>query len=113
LAALVGDGTMPAPQLVEATQGANGIWRPEPPEGEVVSAISAEAAARVKALLPQGGYLATAPGGAGGDTRAWYLGFGPQTGTRFVVVVLLEDGDTAAAQAIGRDVLAQALAAQR
>ncbi len=113
LAAVAGDGTLPAPQLVLATQGANGIWRPEPPEGAVVTAISPEAAARVKALLPEGGYLATAPGSAGGGVRAWYLGFGPQTETRYVVVVLLEDGDTVAAQAIGRGVLAQALAAQR
>ena len=55
------------------------------------------------------GYLATAVTSKAGQALAWYSGFAPFDNTRYVVVVLLENGDTAAARGIGRAVLAAAI----
>jgi peptidoglycan glycosyltransferase len=109
-AAIAGDGAMPAPQLLLATQGLNGIWRPAAPEGQPVQAMTPEAAALVRLLLPQRGYVAVAPAGAGGQTLAWYLDAGPRASPGYVVVVVLESGDQAAAHQIGTRLLAQATA---
>jgi peptidoglycan glycosyltransferase len=113
LAAIAGDGTMPSPQIVLATQGTNGIWRPATPEGQAVEAIDPQTAAQVKTLLPQDGYVATAQEGPDGEARAWYLNFAPRVDTRYVVVVLLEDEGTETARQIGQAALAAARVAHR
>jgi peptidoglycan glycosyltransferase len=107
-AALVGGGVMPAPQIILSTQSSEDLWRPAAPPGLAVTAISPEAAARVKELLPDE-FITVAYTGTEGQTLAWYLGFAPRDDARQVVVVaLLEDGDTAAALRIGQALLSLA-----
>ena len=107
MAALTGGGQLPAPQLVQATQDAAGAWHNLPTTESARLAIGAPAAEAAKALLA-GGYTATAITNAGGKTLAWYSVFAPAVDTEFVVTVLLENGDTAAAKRIGDEVLQQA-----
>ena len=108
-AALARDGMLPVPQLVLATQNPEGVWRPEVPAAQPVRAVSAEAAAQVRPLLAHG-YASTAASGAEGRLLSWFQAFGPQAEARVVVVVLLEGGSPETAAAIGRDLLAAALA---
>jgi peptidoglycan glycosyltransferase len=103
LAAIAREGIMPAPQLVLATELPNGIWRPGVPSGEARQALSPEAAAYVKALLPDG-LRATALTGAAGETLAWYGAFTPHQDSRYVVVVLLENASVDDAAAVGQAV---------
>ncbi len=109
VAAIARDGLMPVPQLVLATQNPDGVWRPEVPAGQPLRGLSAEAAAQVRGLLVNG-YSATAVTGTEGEALAWYLAFGPQVEAHFAVVVLLEGGTVDEAAAIGRDLLAAAVA---
>ncbi len=109
VAAIAGDGLMPAPQLVMATQNAEGVWRPEVPAGPPVRVISAEAAAQVRGILAVG-YTAKAITGSVGEPLAWFMAFGPQTQARYAVVVLLEGRTVASAATIGRELLADAIA---
>ena len=107
MAALTSGGRLPAPQLVLATQDAAGEWRNLPPAESSRQAIPAPVALAIKDLLA-GGYEANAITSTAGQTLAWYSGFAPEVDTEYVVVVLLESGDTIAARRIGDTVLASA-----
>lgn len=105
MAAIARHGRMPAAHLVLATQDPSGQWQtPAPPAGavQVASPLAADA---VKALMPDG-LRATALTSTAGKTLAWYLGFAPAADPNYVVAVLLEDGDLAAANSIGTAALA-------
>jgi peptidoglycan glycosyltransferase len=97
-------GQMPAPQLLLGEAGTDGEWLAVAPSGNPVAAFAPATAEQVKALL-RNGHVAVARAGAEGRTLAWYLGFAPFADTRYTVAVLLEDGDTQAAEAIGLAVL--------
>jgi peptidoglycan glycosyltransferase len=103
MAAIARDGVMPAPHLVLATELPGGLWRPAVHAGSERQALPPQAAAYVKALMPEG-YRATALTGTGGESVAWYGAFAPYEDTRHVVVVVLESGDVEAAAEVGRAV---------
>jgi peptidoglycan glycosyltransferase len=103
MAAIQRDGVMPAPLLVLAAELPGGIWRPAVPAGAERQALTPEAAALVKSLLPDG-YAGTALTGTGGETVAWYTGFAPAENPCCVVVVVVESGDADAAAQVGRAV---------
>ncbi len=112
-AALAGDGRLPAPRLVEAVTDADGRWVAQPLAITAERAVAAEAAVAVRETWPQSGDVrdfAVSPlSGPAGHHNTWYLGFTPADAPRFVVALVLEDvNDIAAAEAIGRAVLARA-----
>jgi peptidoglycan glycosyltransferase len=102
-AALARHGQMPAPQLVLQTQNASGGWQ-TPPAAAPRPIIDAAVADEVKAMLPDG-LQASAVTSSGGKSLAWYTGFSPIDDPRYVVAVLLEDGDPREAKDIGGVVL--------
>jgi peptidoglycan glycosyltransferase len=103
-AALAERGQVPAPRLIRATQGRDGEWQTATSTTNPIAAFAPDIAERVKALLPNG-HTALALSGKEGPPLAWFTGFAPQDSPRIVVTVLLEDGDLAAAAAIGRALL--------
>jgi peptidoglycan glycosyltransferase len=105
MAAIARHGLMPTAQLVLAMQDASGQWRTTTPSTSAVQVVSPAAADLVKALMLVG-LRATALTSTAGKTLAWYLGFAPSDDPRYVVAVLLEDGDLGAANSIGTAVLA-------
>ncbi len=105
MAALTGGGRLPAPQLVLATQDAAGEWHNLAAAEGPRQAIEEPAADGVKELLA-GSYEASAITSTAGKRLAWYTGYSPAVGTEYVVTVLLESGETAAARRIGEGVLA-------
>ena len=107
-AAFAREGQMPPPQLIIARQDSAGNWQPSPARAPV-SAMAAEYADEVKALMPIG-YSAVALTGAPGRRLAWFSGFAPFADTRYTVAVLLEGGEPADAARMGRTLLAAALA---
>jgi len=106
-AAIAREGRMPVPQLISATRRAGGEWQAMPLAMQPVTVFAPEAARTVKALM-NNGHSALALADAAGHQLAWFSGFTPFTDARYVVVVLLEDGDWAAARAMGEKLLAQA-----
>lgn len=107
-AAIARDGEMPAPQLLLAVQDQQGEWQPVEPSSHPIAAIMPEAADQVKALM-RGGHSAAALAGVEGKTLAWFSGFAPSDDSRYVVAVLLEDGDVEGAARIGRELLQAAV----
>jgi cell division protein FtsW (lipid II flippase) len=112
-AALAGDGRLPAPRLVEAVTDANGAWVGQPSAIATTTAVDAGTAAAILATWPLAGDIAefaVSPlSGPAGHHNTWYLGLAPAGAPRFVVALVLEDAnDIAAAEAIGRAVLAEA-----
>lgn len=107
-AALAQRGQLPAPQLIQAQQQANGEWRTVAPADHAVAAFTPEVVERVQALVPEG-YAAQALADETGRRLAWFAGFTPGDGPRYVVVVLLEAGPVEAAAQIGRGLLTAAL----
>ena len=110
-AALAGDGRLPAPRLVEAVTDASGAWVKQPSAIVPMSAVAADTAAAIRATWPLTDDLAefaVSPlSGPAGHHNTWYLGMAPADAPRFVVALVLEDiNDIAAAEAIGRAVLA-------
>jgi peptidoglycan glycosyltransferase len=105
MAAIARHGRMPSARLVVATQDPSGQWQTTAPAASAVQVASPLAADAVKALMPDG-LTATALTSTAGKTLAWYLGFAPSVDPNYVVAVLLEDGDLAAANAIGTAALA-------
>jgi cell division protein FtsI/penicillin-binding protein 2 len=103
-AALARHGQMPAPRLVLQTQSAGGGWVNTPNNAPAAPVIDTAIADQVKAMLP-GGLQATAITSSGGKSLAWYLGMSPFDDPKYVVVVLLEDGDSRSAKAIGDAVI--------
>lgn len=103
-AAITRRGQLPVPQLLREVEGADGRWQAVAGSGNPVAAFTPAAAEQVKALM-RNGHSAVARAGAEGRTLAWYLGFAPYNDTRYTIAVLLEDGDVAAAEAIGLAVL--------
>jgi hypothetical protein len=89
------------------TQGRDGTWQPAAVSPGVPTALPGTGADQVAAWMADG-YSATAVSGAAGTQLAWFTAFGPADDATVVVVVVLEDGDVAAAEATGRDVLAAA-----
>jgi peptidoglycan glycosyltransferase len=103
-AALAGDGSMPAAQLVLSTQARSGQWEAESPARLNVAPLAARFAVEVRSVIG-GGYSASAATGEPGQGLAWFLGFTPRNAPRYAVAVLLESGGPAEAAAIGRTVL--------
>jgi hypothetical protein len=99
---------MPAPRLVVQTQAADGEWEDTEPVSTTVQVMDAAVADQIKQILSDG-QLATAITGSGGQTLAWYSGFGPFDDPQYAVAVMLEDGDLPASSAIGRAILAAAV----
>jgi peptidoglycan glycosyltransferase len=106
-AALTRNGELPTPQLIRAVQNKDGAWQITTPADHPVAAFSPETAAQMKTLL-RGGQRALAFSGAAGGAIAWFSRAAPDDETRFVIAVVLEDGDTDAAAQIGQRVLATA-----
>jgi peptidoglycan glycosyltransferase len=102
-AALARHGQMPAPQLILQTQNAAGGWQSAPATAPL-PVIDPAVANEVKAMLPDG-LQASAVTSSGGKSLAWYSGFSPIDDPRYVVAVLLEDGDPRTAKDIGSVVL--------
>ena len=112
-AALAGDGRLPAPRLVAAVTDATGAWLEQPSAIATTTAVDAATAAAIRATWPRAGDVAefaVSPlSGPAGHHNTWYLGLAPADAPRFVVALVLEDvNDIAAAEAIGRAVLAEA-----
>jgi peptidoglycan glycosyltransferase len=107
-AAIAHHGEMPAPQLLIALQNPRGLWESVAPTSHPIAALTPEAADQVKALMADG-HKAVALTGAEGKTLAWFSGFAPFDDSRYVVTVLLEDGDVEGAAQIGRELLAKAV----
>lgn len=103
-AAIGEHGTMPAPRLVLETQDRAGQWRPEPAAWEPTRVLPADAADEVAAWLADG-YAAQAISGDQAQPLAWFTALVPVVDPRYVVVVLLEDGDVAAAETVGHAML--------
>ena len=103
-AALARHGQRPAPRLVLQTQNADGGWFSPPATAPAAPVIDPAIADQVKAMLPDG-LQATALTNSGGKSLAWYLGLSPFDDPKYVVVVLLEDGDPHSAKDIGDAVL--------
>jgi penicillin-binding protein A len=103
-AAISRGGQMPAPQLVLATEARGGAWRPEVPSTHPTATIIPRFAGQIRTLF-QDGYTATALTGVEGQQLAWFLGFSSPQDAPFAVAVVLEDGDLAAAAAIGQQLL--------
>jgi cell division protein FtsW (lipid II flippase) len=106
-------GIRPAPRIVQAVKSPLQGWVILPQTGDPVPVFSASAAAKAArdysaASGARWEWRSTAA--AGGQTVTWYLG-GTQPGGQgspLVVVVLLEDGDAAAATIVGSDLLTAA-----
>ena len=110
-AALASDGRLPAPRLVEAVTDASGAWVEQPSAIVPTSAVAADTAAAIRATWPLtddlAEFAASPLSGPAGHHNTWYLGMAPANAPRFVVALVLEDvNDIAAAEAIGRAVLA-------
>jgi cell division protein FtsI/penicillin-binding protein 2 len=103
-AALARHGQMPMPRLVLQTQNAAGGWVSPPAAAPAAPIIDPAIVDQVKAMLPDG-LQATAITNSGGKSLAWYLGQSPFDDPRYVVVVLLEDGDPRSAKDIGDTVM--------
>jgi peptidoglycan glycosyltransferase len=106
-AAIVEHGVMPAPRLVLATEGRDGEWQEVPPAAEMATALAGSAADAAAEWLGDG-FAAQAISGEGGGqglALAWYAGVARAETGQYVVVVLLEDGEVEAAEAIGQAVL--------
>ena len=103
-AALAQHGQMPAPRLVLQTQNADGGWFTTPANAAAAPIIAPAIADQVKAMLPDG-LQATAITSSGGKRLAWYLGLSAADDPKYVVVVLLEDGQPQAAKDIGDAVM--------
>lgn len=110
-AALAREGRPPLPRLVEAMRDPDGQWQPWPsPAGETGIGVSPEAAEAARAIWPASGdiagFSASALSGPGGERVTWYLGFAPSGDPRYVLALVLEnERDLAAAEAIGQAVL--------
>jgi len=90
---------------------ADGRWVAQPLAITAERAVAAKAAVAVRETWPQSGDVrdfAVSPlSGPAGHHNTWYLGMAPANAPRFVVALVLEDvNDIAAAEAIGRAVLA-------
>ena len=115
-AALAGDGRLPYARLVEALAPPRGEWEIQQP-GAPTSLKAAVATAVAKAVRdgwPTNGetaeFAVTALSGPQNSRTAWYLGFAPAGNPRYVIALVLEGvDDIAAAEAIGRAVLEQAM----
>jgi peptidoglycan glycosyltransferase len=112
-AALASEGRPPLPRLVEATRDPAGQWQPWPATDEAGDGVSPEAAEAVRGIWPESGDIAeftvSALAGPGGERVTWYLGFAPAGDPRHVLALVLEnERDLAAAEAIGRAVLGAA-----
>ncbi len=110
-ATLAAGGQRPVPRLVEAVTDAGGQWGSQPSALVGETAVSAATAVAVRETWPHSGdarEFAVSPlSGPDGHHNSWYLGFAPADAPRFVVALVLEDeDDIAAAEAIGRAVLA-------
>lgn len=103
-AAIARRGQLPVPQLLREVEGSDSRWQAVAGSDNPVAAFTPTAAEQVKALM-RNGHPAIARAGGEGRTLAWYLGFAPYDDTRYTIAVLLEDGDVAAAEAIGLAVL--------
>lgn len=115
--ALASDGRPPAPRLVEALATAGGDWRTQPAGAPAAAgpAVDPAVAAAVRAGWPASddvaGFGVTALSGPQNSRTTWFLGFAPAGNPRFVVALALEEvADVAAAEAIGRAVLTEAMA---
>ena len=106
-AALVRGGQMPSPQLVLQTQNAGSGWSGVPPQAPQPPVIPPAVADQVKSMLPTG-LQTSALTSSVGKTLSWYLGLNPYEKTKYVVVVLLEDGTPRAAKDIGDALLVAA-----
>jgi peptidoglycan glycosyltransferase len=103
-AAIAEHGALPGPRLVMEAQAQDGAWQPAAASTGVRTALPGTGADQVATWMSDG-YAATAVSGAAGTQLAWFTAFGPADDAKTVVVVVLEDGDLEAAQAIGRQVL--------
>lgn len=112
-AALAGDGRLPAPRLVAAVTDSAGRWEQQPLAITAGGAVSAGTAAAVRdAWVLRGDtreFVVSPLSGPDGHHNTWYLGFAPADAPRFVVALVLEDqNDMTAAEAIGHALLAAA-----
>ncbi len=107
-AALTQRGELPAPILLRAVAGPAGEWQPVPATDHGVAVFAPETAETIKQLLRLG-HSAEALSGRAGRRLAWFTGFAPLDDTRFVVTVMLEDGDSAAVRQIGQALLVEAV----
>lgn len=117
LAALANDGRLPSPQLVMAVQDESGQWQPQPAgvANEARQVVPAAAAQAILAALPRheslSEYATLALAGPGGSQNSWYLGLAPAGAPQYLVVVLVEDSESAfEAQRLGRALLNAILA---
>lgn len=106
-AGLVNGGVWQPVQTVAAVERPDG-WQVVLNEGAMVQAVSADAAAQVLDLLERDGsivdYGALALAGPNA-LNAWYMGAIPAENPQFVLVLVLEESDVAAVQAMGRALL--------
>jgi peptidoglycan glycosyltransferase len=110
LAALANEGRLPWPQLVMSVQDEAGAWQPVTAGGEEVAVVSPAAAGAILAALPRqenvAEYATLALAGPGGTKDAWYLGLAPAGAPQYMVVVLVEESESAfEAQRLGRALL--------
>lgn len=107
-AAIAREGYLPPTHLILAEQDTRGAWQTLAPAPAAQRIFDPQSAAQVKDLM-RAGHTALALSGQKGQTLAWFSGFAPFTDTRYVVVVVLEDGQAEAAQALGQALLAAAV----
>lgn len=94
-AAVVGDGSLPAPHLVLRLTDPEGAWRPVEAAGFARQAVRSEVARALgEAWRPYSGevrgHLGTAVAGEERPHLAWFIGGSPVDTPRYVVAVLLE-----------------------
>jgi cell division protein FtsW (lipid II flippase) len=111
-AALVNGGRLPTLRLVEAQREPGGGWQELPranPGPQVLSpSVAYEVVAHLETAADEGtaGYAGRAVAGPRGERLTWHLVWAQ--GPRWVVAVLLEDGDLAAARRVAGEVLQSA-----
>ncbi|HQF70735.1 MAG TPA: penicillin-binding transpeptidase domain-containing protein, partial [Promineifilum sp.] len=115
---LAAGGRRPVLRLVEAVTDASGQWVGQPSALVATTAVRAATAAAVRQTWPRSGdagelaassrgFAVSPLSGPDGHHNSWYLGFAPADAPRFVIALVLEnEDDIAAAEAIGRAVLA-------
>jgi peptidoglycan glycosyltransferase len=95
LAALGGDGRLPAPRLVTAVQDQNGVMQPQPETSTAGDAVTSRAARDIRQLLNTDGTLSFAILALSGpDSRnGWYLALTPTDAPQYAIVVVVEDSE--------------------
>jgi peptidoglycan glycosyltransferase len=109
-AGLIGDGILPALQLIQAVEDPQGGWQTLRPLDTTKTAISKDVSQSLRDELLQSsgarnGYLAKALSGGDVGSTAWFLGSTVYEQGRIVVVIVLEGAEEHEVEQLGWELL--------